>query len=130
MLIVVDVVFDSAAYSVLRLRRHPQLLDPSYQSQQRRLDRGIHRPYRSTADDARVVLWGVRGQLAFIPKSRCEIKLTSVQFWCSTIKVFTLTGLMIMALVIDAGGGPNHGYIGFRVSTYISISTAIHRTPG
>ena len=38
------------------------------------------------------------------------------EFWCSTFKVVVLTGLMIMALVIDLGGGPNHNRIGFAVS--------------
>ena len=45
------------------MRRHLELLDTRYQSQQRRLDRGLHRPYWSTADDASLVLWRVRGQL-------------------------------------------------------------------
>ncbi|WVQ77930.1 hypothetical protein IAT38_000010 [Cryptococcus sp. DSM 104549] len=36
------------------------------------------------------------------------------EFWCSTFKVIVLTGLMIMALCIDLGGGPSHDRWGFR----------------
>jgi amino acid transporter len=41
------------------------------------------------------------------------------EFWCSTFKIITLTGLMIMALVIDLGGGPDHHRIGFAVSRFL-----------
>ena len=52
----------------------------------------------------------------------------SIRFWCSTIKVITLTGLMIMCLVIDAGGGPNHDYIGFR--TWKQLPFVEYLVPG
>lgn len=37
-----------------------------------------------------------------------------VEFWLSFIKILTLSGLIILGLVIDLGGGPNHDRIGFR----------------
>lgn len=36
------------------------------------------------------------------------------EFWFASIKVITIVGLIILALVIDLGGGPNHDRIGFR----------------
>jgi amino acid transporter len=36
------------------------------------------------------------------------------RFWLSTIKVLTLTGLIILALIIDLGGVPGQERIGFR----------------
>ncbi|KZF26082.1 amino acid transporter [Xylona heveae TC161] len=37
-----------------------------------------------------------------------------VEFYMSTIKVITIVGLIILSIVLDAGGGPSHDYIGFR----------------
>lgn len=37
-----------------------------------------------------------------------------VEFYMTLVKVLTIVGLIILSLVIDAGGGPNGGYIGFR----------------
>ncbi|KAG9311192.1 amino acid permease [Chiua virens] len=36
------------------------------------------------------------------------------EFWFSTIKVLTITGMIILGIVVDLGGGPNHDRIGFR----------------
>lgn len=33
---------------------------------------------------------------------------------CSSIKVITITGLIILGIVLDLGGGPSHDRIGFR----------------
>ena len=37
-------------------------------------------------------------------------------FWRSnrSIKVITITGLIILGIVLDLGGGPNHDRLGFR----------------
>ena len=32
----------------------------------------------------------------------------------SSIKVITITGIIILGIVVDLGGGPNHDRIGFR----------------
>lgn len=37
-----------------------------------------------------------------------------IEFYMSTIKVITITGLIILSIVLDAGGGPNHKPIGFQ----------------
>ncbi|KAH7346679.1 putative arginine permease [Rhexocercosporidium sp. MPI-PUGE-AT-0058] len=37
-----------------------------------------------------------------------------MEFWFCTIKVITIVGLIIVGVVITAGGGPNHQAIGFR----------------
>ncbi|KAH0826384.1 amino acid transporter [Lanmaoa asiatica] len=36
------------------------------------------------------------------------------EFWFSSIKVITITGMIILGIVVDLGGGPNHDRIGFR----------------
>ncbi|KAH7107061.1 amino acid permease-domain-containing protein [Auriculariales sp. MPI-PUGE-AT-0066] len=36
------------------------------------------------------------------------------EFWFASIKVITITGLIILSIIITAGGGPNHETIGFR----------------
>ncbi|KAF8633974.1 hypothetical protein AX15_001152 [Amanita polypyramis BW_CC] len=36
------------------------------------------------------------------------------EFWFASIKVITITGLIILGIVIDLGGGPNHDRLGFR----------------
>lgn len=36
------------------------------------------------------------------------------EFWFSSIKVITIVGLIILGVVLMAGGGPNHDPIGFR----------------
>ncbi|KAF8552154.1 hypothetical protein OG21DRAFT_1486409 [Imleria badia] len=35
-------------------------------------------------------------------------------FWFSSIKVITIIGLIILGIIVDLGGGPNHDRIGFR----------------
>ena len=32
----------------------------------------------------------------------------------SSIKVVTITGMIILGIIVDSGGGPNHDPIGFR----------------
>ncbi|KAF9218473.1 amino acid transporter [Gyrodon lividus] len=36
------------------------------------------------------------------------------EFWFSSIKVLTITGMIILGIIVDLGGGPNHDRIGFR----------------
>lgn len=36
------------------------------------------------------------------------------EFWLSSIKVLTIVGLIILCIVLAAGGGPNHDATGFR----------------
>ncbi|KAI9567934.1 amino acid permease [Boletus coccyginus] len=36
------------------------------------------------------------------------------EFWFSSIKVITITGMIILGIVVDLGGGPKHDLIGFR----------------
>lgn len=36
------------------------------------------------------------------------------EFWFASIKVITITGLIILGIVLDLGGGPNHDRLGFR----------------
>lgn len=37
-----------------------------------------------------------------------------MEFWAASIKVITIVGLIIVSIIITAGGGPNHESIGFR----------------
>jgi len=37
-----------------------------------------------------------------------------MEFWFASIKVLTIVGLIIVGIVIDAGGGPDHKSIGFQ----------------
>ncbi|KAI8962295.1 amino acid permease/ SLC12A domain-containing protein [Daldinia sp. FL1419] len=37
-----------------------------------------------------------------------------VEFWCASIKVFTIIGLLILSVVLFFGGGPNRTRLGFR----------------
>ncbi|RSH95793.1 hypothetical protein EHS25_000885 [Saitozyma podzolica] len=36
------------------------------------------------------------------------------EFWFASIKVLTITGLIILGIIITSGGGPNHQSIGFK----------------
>jgi len=36
------------------------------------------------------------------------------EFWFASIKVLTITGLIILGIILDLGGGPDHDRIGFR----------------
>ncbi|KIX93401.1 uncharacterized protein Z520_10820 [Fonsecaea multimorphosa CBS 102226] len=36
------------------------------------------------------------------------------EFWFASLKIVTIVGLLILSLVLDLGGGPNHDRIGFR----------------
>lgn len=37
-----------------------------------------------------------------------------VEFWLSLVKIITMTGLILLLLIIDLGGSPTHDRIGFR----------------
>ncbi|CAN8106043.1 unnamed protein product [Discula destructiva] len=37
-----------------------------------------------------------------------------MEFWFASIKVITVTGLILLGIIISAGGGPNHEAIGFK----------------
>jgi amino acid transporter len=53
------------------------------------------------------------------------IQFGEFEFWCSTFKIVTLTGLIILGVVLDLGGGPSKDRMGFRTwrdrpfSTYL-----------
>jgi amino acid transporter len=36
------------------------------------------------------------------------------EFWLSMMKILAIVGLIILGIILDAGGGPNHDPIGFR----------------
>lgn len=36
------------------------------------------------------------------------------EFWFASLKIITLLGLLIVAIIIDLGGAPNHDRLGFR----------------
>jgi yeast amino acid transporter len=36
------------------------------------------------------------------------------EFCFASIKIVTIVGLLILALILDLGGGPNHDRLGFR----------------
>ena len=36
------------------------------------------------------------------------------EFWFASLKIITVVGLLILALILDLGGGPNHDRLGFR----------------
>jgi amino acid transporter len=35
------------------------------------------------------------------------------EFWFASIKIVTIVGLLLLALIIDLGGAPNHDRLGF-----------------
>jgi amino acid transporter len=37
-----------------------------------------------------------------------------MEFWFAIIKVLTIISLIILGIILDAGGGPDHDVIGFR----------------
>ena len=37
-----------------------------------------------------------------------------MEFWFAGIKVITIIGLIVVGVIISAGGGPNHEVIGFK----------------
>jgi amino acid transporter len=37
-----------------------------------------------------------------------------IEFWLSSLKVFTIIGIILFSLVITCGGGPSGEAIGFR----------------
>jgi len=58
------------------------------------------------------------------------------EFWFSAIKVVTIVGLIILGVILMAGGGPNHDPIGFRYwrnpgpFNYITIDGGDSFVPG
>ncbi|KAG8221744.1 amino acid permease [Butyriboletus roseoflavus] len=36
------------------------------------------------------------------------------EFWFCSVKVITITGMILLGIIVDLGGGPNHDRIGFR----------------
>ena len=46
------------------------------------------------------------------------------EFWFASIKVITIIGLIILGLVIDLGGAPNHDRLGFRY--WVSFAPSLH----
>ena len=56
------------------------------------------------------------------------------EFWFSSIKVITIVGLIILGVVLMAGGGPNHDAIGFRYwrnpGPFNHMSTGNGKIPG
>ncbi|KIK71217.1 hypothetical protein GYMLUDRAFT_33353 [Collybiopsis luxurians FD-317 M1] len=52
------------------------------------------------------------------------------EFIFASIKVLTITGLIILGLVLDLGGGPNHDRIGFRYWKNPGPFVQYHNIPG
>ncbi|KAF8313220.1 hypothetical protein DL93DRAFT_2059214 [Clavulina sp. PMI_390] len=52
------------------------------------------------------------------------------EFWFASIKVITITGLIILGIVIDLGGGPSHDRIGFRYWKNPGPFVQYHKIPG
>ena len=44
----------------------------------------------------------------------CAAAYAEAEFVFASIKVITITGLIILGIVLDLGGGPNHDRLGFR----------------
>ncbi|KAL6890089.1 putative general amino acid permease [Trichoderma evansii] len=60
-------------------------------------------------------VWIALSLLVSLGVNMCGPRLyAEVEFCMSIIKVLTIVGLIILSIVIDAGGGPNGEYIGFR----------------
>jgi amino acid permease len=61
-------------------------------------------------------LWrsGVHLCVGILTSKIAVIRLTGLTWTHSSIKVITVVGLIILGLVLDLGGGPNHDRIGFR----------------
>lgn len=59
------------------------------------------------------------------------------EFWFASIKVVTIVGLIILGIVLDAGGGPDHVALGFRywhnpgaMAQYLGIEGSLGRFLG
>jgi amino acid transporter len=53
-------------------------------------------------------------------------KFGEFEFWCSTFKIVTLTGLILMGIVLDLGGGPSGDRMGFRTWRDVPFSTYLY----
>ena len=49
-----------------------------------------------------------------VPPRLTRALLSTLQFWASFLKIVVLAGLIILGLIIDLGGVPGVGRIGFR----------------
>ncbi|KAA1088612.1 hypothetical protein PGTUg99_006712 [Puccinia graminis f. sp. tritici] len=52
------------------------------------------------------------------------------EFFCSAIKVAAIVGLIILGIVLDLGGGPNHDRIGFRYWISPGAFNQLNEIPG
>ncbi|KAF9788247.1 amino acid transporter [Thelephora terrestris] len=52
------------------------------------------------------------------------------EFWFASVKVITIIGLIILGLVIDLGGAPDHDRLGFRYWHNPGALTQYHDIPG
>jgi amino acid transporter len=52
------------------------------------------------------------------------------EFWFSLIKVVTIVGLILLGLILDLGGGPNHDRIGFRYWKNPGAFNQLNNIPG
>ena len=52
------------------------------------------------------------------------------EFWFASIKVLTITGLIILGIVITSGGGPDHHSIGFQYWRHPGPFTQFNGIPG
>ncbi|KAF8313225.1 hypothetical protein DL93DRAFT_2081309 [Clavulina sp. PMI_390] len=52
------------------------------------------------------------------------------EFWFAGIKVLTITGLIILGIILDLGGGPSHDRIGFRYWKNPGPLVQYHKIPG
>ena len=70
-----------------------------------------------------VVIINVFGAGAFLQFIRCSMMIRAqsstgaygeAEFIFSSIKVVTITGLIVLGIILDLGGGPDHDRLGFR----------------
>ncbi|KAF3011682.1 hypothetical protein E8E14_007468 [Neopestalotiopsis sp. 37M] len=53
-----------------------------------------------------------------------------MEFWFCSLKVITIVGLIILSIIISAGGGPNHEAIGFKYWDETGGFTQLNGIPG
>ena len=59
-----------------------------------------------------------------------EAAYGEAEFIFSSIKVVTIVGLLILGLILDLGGGPNHDRLGFRYWKNPGPFNQFHDIPG
>lgn len=65
--------------------------------------------------DINPAVWITMTALIAITMNACGAKVYGEgEFWFASIKVLTITGLIILGIILDLGGGPDHDRIGFR----------------